>query len=277
MVVLISACRVSGGQPFEISFSHRCPSVVRMSACSFCCSFTRWFRLFLFNLFFVGSLSFWCKGWSGILFIFSAWIRSLACLLPSSGSTPAVFSISAIGVVFHGAKDCPQADILNFFQFVGVRLGSCRPRRWPHIPEKAGQPPCRRFLESWSWHPSVFQTISSGTASFLMPFFSMSSMCGFHESRVSSFTPRKVGVSTWGSVLSPSFMVTFSLEVEREKNCGLGLHFTDLKTPSHLSTALPCSQLPAFCRQKMWCIQMRSKWRDHLHVGCWRHVGEEQS
>ena len=41
MVVLISACRVSGGQLFEISFSHRCPSVVRMSACSFCCSFTR--------------------------------------------------------------------------------------------------------------------------------------------------------------------------------------------------------------------------------------------
>ena len=33
MVVLISACRVSGGQQFEISFSHRCPSVVRMSAC----------------------------------------------------------------------------------------------------------------------------------------------------------------------------------------------------------------------------------------------------
>ena len=51
MVVLISACRVSGGQLFGFSFSHRCASVVRMSACSFCCSFTRWFRLFLFNLF----------------------------------------------------------------------------------------------------------------------------------------------------------------------------------------------------------------------------------
>ena len=100
MVVLNSACRISGGQLFGFSFSHRCASVVRMSACSFCCSFTRWFRLFLFSLFFVRSLSFWCRGWSGILFIFSAWMRSLACLLLPSGSTPAAFSISAMGVVF---------------------------------------------------------------------------------------------------------------------------------------------------------------------------------
>ena len=53
------------------------------------------------------------------------------------------------------------------------------------------------------------------TASFLMPFVSMSSMCGFHESQVSNFTRRKVGVSTWGSVLSPSFMVTFSCPTYR--------------------------------------------------------------
>ena len=52
------------------------------------------------------------------------------------------------------------------------------------------------------------------------------------------------------------------------------LHWSE--DPSRLSTALPCSQLPGFCRQKMWCIQMRSKRRDHLHVGCWRHVGEAQ-
>ena len=53
------------------------------------------------------------------------------------------------------------------------------------------------------------------------------------------------------------------------------LHWSE--DPSHLSTALPCSQLPGFCRQKMWCIQMHSIQRDHLHVGCWRHVGEAQS
>ena len=53
MVVLISACRVSGGQLLGFSFSHRCASVVRMSANSFCCSFARWFKHFLFNLFVV--------------------------------------------------------------------------------------------------------------------------------------------------------------------------------------------------------------------------------
>ena len=214
MVVLISACRVSGGQLFEFSFSHRCPSVVRMSACSFCCSFTRWFRLFLFNLFFVGSLSFWCRGWSGILFIFSAWMRSLACLLPSSGSTPAVFSMSAIGVVswHQGLSSSRCSELCPVCWCASWQLS---PRCWPHIPEKAGQLPCRRFLESWSWHPSVFQFLQD--SKLLDAFFSMSSVCGFQESRVSSFTPRKVGVSTWGSVLSPSFMATFSLEVEREK------------------------------------------------------------
>ena len=51
MVVLVSAYKASGGQLFGFSFSHRCASVVRMSACSFCCSFTRWFGLFLFNQF----------------------------------------------------------------------------------------------------------------------------------------------------------------------------------------------------------------------------------
>ena len=28
--------------------------------------------------------------------------------------------------------------------------------------------------------------------------------------------------------------------------------------PSHLSTTVPCLQLPGFCQQKMWCIQMHS-------------------
>ena len=53
MVVLISACRVSGGQLFGFNFSQRCASVVRMSACSFCCSFIRWFN-FPFSLCFCG-------------------------------------------------------------------------------------------------------------------------------------------------------------------------------------------------------------------------------
>ena len=54
-------------------------------------------------------------------------------------------------------------------------------------------------------------------ANFLIPFVALSSICGFHDRRRSSFTPRKIGVSTWGSVLSPSFRVIFSLRVAREK------------------------------------------------------------
>ena len=62
------------------------------------------------------------------------------------------------------------------------------------------------------------------------------------------------------------------------ENCGLSLHFTDLKTPVICPlTALPCSQLPGFCKQTMWRIQMHSMQRDQLHVGCWRRVGEAQS
>ena len=63
-MVLISACRVSGGQLFGFNFSQRCASVVRMSACSFCCSFFRWFKLFLFNFFF---FFFWGGGGEDLL------------------------------------------------------------------------------------------------------------------------------------------------------------------------------------------------------------------
>ena len=54
-------------------------------------------------------------------------------------------------------------------------------------------------------------------ANFLIPFGAISLICGFHDRRGSSFTPRKIGVFTWGSVLSPSFRVIFSLRVAREK------------------------------------------------------------
>ena len=66
------------------------------------------------------------------------------------------------------------------------------------------------------------------------------------------------GVSTWGSVLSPSFMATFSLGGGEGENRGLSLHFTDLKTPVICPLLYPCSQLPGFCKQNMWCIQMHS-------------------
>ena len=57
MVVLISACRVSSGQMSDFNCSQRCASVERMSACSFCCSLNRWFKLFLFQSVFCGTFS----------------------------------------------------------------------------------------------------------------------------------------------------------------------------------------------------------------------------
>ena len=135
MVVLISACRVSGGQLFEFSFSHRCPSVVRMSACSFCCSFTRWFRLFLFNLFFF--FFFFFFGGGGVFELLVQGVvwhpLHLFCMDEKFGLSTALKWFNSSGLLhfsyrsgFHGTKDCPQADVLNFVQFVGVRLGSCR-------------------------------------------------------------------------------------------------------------------------------------------------------
>ena len=50
-----------------------------------------------------------------------------------------------------------------------------------------------------------------------MPVVSLSSTCRFHERRVSNFSLRKVGSSLFLGVLSPSFIVNLSLEVEREK------------------------------------------------------------
>ena len=41
-------------------------------------------------------------------------------------------------------------------------------------------------------------------ANVLIPFGAISSICGFHDRRGSSFTPIKIGVSTWGSVLQAS-------------------------------------------------------------------------
>ena len=108
-----------------------------------------------------------------------------------------------------------------------------------------------------------------------MPFVSMSSMCGFHERRVSSFTPRKVGVSTWSSVLSPSFMATFSLGWRGRKRWPVSsLHWSE--DPRRLPTVVPSSQIPVFCKQKILCIQMHSTRWDYLHVGFWRNVREAQ-
>ena len=97
--------------------------------------------------------------------------------------------------------------------------------RLQSLPEP--EPHCRRFSKSWSWHPNLFQTISSGQQSSLCLFISMSSLCGCHGRRVSSFTPR---FTVRQCFISKLYGDVFFGEGEGE-NCCLCLHFTDLKTP----------------------------------------------
>ena len=54
------------------------------------------------------------------------------CMDEKFGLSPALKWFNSSGLLyfscgsgFHGTKDCPQADVLNFVQCVGVRLGWC--------------------------------------------------------------------------------------------------------------------------------------------------------
>ena len=53
---------------------------------------------------------------------------------------------------FHGTKDCPQANILNLVQFIGVRLDCCCPGAGP-------------IFQRWSncTHADGFQNLGDGT------------------------------------------------------------------------------------------------------------------
>ena len=150
-----------------------------MSTCSFCCSFINWFRLFLFNLFFfffffflVGSLSSWWRGWSGILFIFSARMRSLACLLPSSGSTPAVFSISAMTmrVVFMAPRMILKPMFWTVSSLMACVLAAVAQVLAPYSRDgqTASMKTVFRILEL---APQCVADNFFRTASFLIPFF----------------------------------------------------------------------------------------------------------
>ena len=178
MVVLISACRVSGGQLFGFSFSHRCASVVRMSACSFCCSLTRWFRLFLFNQFFF-FFFFFC-GVCELLVQGVVWHPlHLFCMDQKFGLSPSLKWFNSSGLLhfsyrngFHGTTDCPQADILNIVQSVGwCASWLLAPKHWPHIPEMVGLLPYRRFFRILELAPQCVPDNFYRTVSFLVHLF----------------------------------------------------------------------------------------------------------
>ena len=83
-----------------VSISHYSGLGARMSECFLCCYFKTWLRLVLFSLILVKSWRRLCNGWSGIFFTFSPCVRSLSFLRESIGSTPAVFCMVAMGVLF---------------------------------------------------------------------------------------------------------------------------------------------------------------------------------
>ena len=84
--------------------------------------------------------------------------------------------------------------------------------------------------------------------SFLTDLTAPASRCVFHVRRVSSVTPRKVGLSTCGPGMSSSFSITFSFTVESEKSVACVL----LQLIStHLSSAQELTLLMVSC---MTCV-----------------------
>ena len=99
MESLTSALRTSGVR-LCVSISHSSGLGARMSDCFLCCSFKTWLRLVL-SAYSWSSLVGFCAV-DGLVFClpFSPCVRSLAFLRESSGSTPAVFCMVAMSVLF---------------------------------------------------------------------------------------------------------------------------------------------------------------------------------
>ena len=96
----LSSVLMTSGVRLCVSISHYSGLGAWMSDCFLCCSFKTWLRFVVFSLFLV---SYWrrlCSVWSGVLFTFSPCVRSLAFLRESRGSTPAVFCMVAMGLLF---------------------------------------------------------------------------------------------------------------------------------------------------------------------------------
>ena len=124
--------------------------------------------------------------------------------------------------------------------------------------EVVGLLPCKEFSESWSWRLSVFQTVIFffRTASFLMPFTSIISMCGFYQRRVSVLTVRTGGLHLGQCHREPLRRLFLCRWGERKLWPVSSTRWSE--DPSRVYILVPCSHLHDFsCKSIYTCFQKR--------------------
>ena len=143
-----------------------------MSDCFLCCSFKTLLRLVLFSLFLVKSWRRLCSGWSGILFTFSPCVRSLAFLLKSRGSTPAVFCIVAMSVLFIAPSMVLRPMLFTWSSLFVWVLAVVAHARAPYSSVGRTLPVYTVFRMRCDT-PSVYQRAASVGLGYGCPFFSL--------------------------------------------------------------------------------------------------------
>ena len=128
-----------------------------------------------------------------------------------------LFSIIAIGVLFMAPRSLLRPIFRTRSSLLACVLAAIAPALAPY--SNVGlTAPVYTVLIILEVAPQCVPASFVSRANFLIPFGAISSICGFNDRRGFNFTPRKIGVSTWDSVLSQSFRVIFfSLRVAREK------------------------------------------------------------
>ena len=216
---------------FQAGFVSSSTDTSTMSWCVLDSSLYWWFRLWCLRGFLVGCARFVCRGWEGsLLSFFPGW-----GFWDFFSSQVAPHWLLMHWGGFHDSKYDSQSHVLDFVQPTLVGLGG----RSPHsgcILHGCSYCCCVHFGQKW-WvstpgsscklsHQGLFlQTTSLHLLYLWLP-----------VSRVSSFTPRKVGVSVWGMISSFSRTLICSFEVEREKRVLFALLVFISRGPSPVST-----------------------------------------
>ena len=152
----------------------------------------------------------------GILFTFSPCVRSLTFLRESRGSTPAVFYMVAMGVLFIAPGVVLRPMFCTWSSlFVWVLAAVAQALA---VYSSVG-----RTVQVYTVFrirgdaPQCVSESRFSRASFVwMPLFLIDSICGFHEWQESSVAPRKIGVPACSSILSPILILACCGEGE---NC----------------------------------------------------------